>query len=146
MKIYYVGTKPDGETAFSPITGITWMPGDSHDIADEKIAIRMLQHPDVFSKAPPALIEAQAAVNTAPAAGGLSSALNVQVAALTSAPAPVASPAPTPAPAPVSEADNLASLSREELHALAKDRGVVVHHAAGAEKVRAALIEAQAKP
>ena len=53
MKIYYVGTKPDGETAFSPITGITWMPGDSHDIADEKIAIRMLQHPDVFSKAPP---------------------------------------------------------------------------------------------
>jgi hypothetical protein len=34
---------------------------------------------------------------------------------------------------------DLDSMSREALHALAKERGVKVHHMAGAEKVRAAL-------
>ena len=35
--------------------------------------------------------------------------------------------------------DGLDALDKEQLHALAKDRGVKVHHLAGAEKVRAAL-------
>lgn len=39
--------------------------------------------------------------------------------------------------------DELASLDVEALHALAKARGVEVHHRAGADKVRAALREAQ---
>lgn len=39
--------------------------------------------------------------------------------------------------------DSLDSLTVEELHALAKERGVEVHHRAGAEKVKAALREAQ---
>lgn len=39
--------------------------------------------------------------------------------------------------------DYLDGLTVEELHALAKDRGVEVHHRAGADKVRAALREAQ---
>lgn len=43
----------------------------------------------------------------------------------------------------VKVADNLDGLTVEELHALAKERGVEVHHRAGAEKVRAALREAQ---
>lgn len=38
--------------------------------------------------------------------------------------------------------DGLDDLAVEELHALAKERGVKVHHKAGAEKVRAALREA----
>lgn len=38
--------------------------------------------------------------------------------------------------------DGLDALSREELHALAKERGVKVHHAAGAAKVIEALREA----
>jgi hypothetical protein len=37
------------------------------------------------------------------------------------------------------EDKGLDDMSREELHALAKQRGVKVHHMAGAEKVRAAL-------
>lgn len=40
-------------------------------------------------------------------------------------------------------ADPLDSMGPEELHALAKERGVEVHHRAGADKVRAALREAQ---
>lgn len=45
----------------------------------------------------------------------------------------------------VSEAsvgDDLEGMDKEQLHALAKERGVKVHHMAGAEKVRAALREA----
>ena len=36
-------------------------------------------------------------------------------------------------------ADEFAGLTKEELHALAKERGVEVHHAAGAAKVAEAL-------
>ena len=43
--------------------------------------------------------------------------------------------------ASVPVAENLDALSAEELHALAKARGVTVHHRAGADKVRAALRE-----
>lgn len=35
------------------------------------------------------------------------------------------------------------SMDKDQLHALAKSRGVKVHHMAGAEKVRAALREAK---
>lgn len=35
--------------------------------------------------------------------------------------------------------DGLDNLDAEALHALAKERGVIVHHRAGADKVRAAL-------
>jgi len=35
--------------------------------------------------------------------------------------------------------DGLDDLDRAQLHALAKERGVAVHHMAGADKVRAAL-------
>ena len=42
----------------------------------------------------------------------------------------------------VEASDGLDGLGKAELHALAKERGVQVHHAAGADKVRAALREA----
>lgn len=38
--------------------------------------------------------------------------------------------------------DGLEGMDKEQLHALAKERGVKVHHMAGAEKVRVALREA----
>lgn len=48
-QIKYVGVKPDGETAFGSLTGgIVWLPGSSHEIADD-VADKMLQHPDVFA-------------------------------------------------------------------------------------------------
>jgi len=39
--------------------------------------------------------------------------------------------------------DGLDALDKDQLHALAKERGVKVHHMAGADRVRAALREAQ---
>lgn len=58
-----------------------------------------------------------------------------------------AAPAPVPhavAVAPVaSPGADLDAMDAPALHALAKERGVKVHHASGAEKVRAALREAE---
>lgn len=45
-------------------------------------------------------------------------------------------------PAPAYTDDGLDALDAEQLHALAKERGVSVHHRAGADKVRAAIREA----
>jgi hypothetical protein len=41
------------------------------------------------------------------------------------------------------EGDGLDAMDREQLHALAKERGVKVHHMAGAEKLRTALRDAE---
>lgn len=68
--IRYVGTKTEGETAFSPATGITWYPGSEHPIPSS-IALRMLQHPDVFQdvdnpkKTPQALAAEEATAKAA---------------------------------------------------------------------------------
>lgn len=43
----------------------------------------------------------------------------------------------------ITATDSLDGLTVDELHALAKERGVEVHHRAGAEKVKTALREAQ---
>ena len=43
---------------------------------------------------------------------------------------------------PAADDDGLDGLDREQLHELAKERGVKVHHMAGVEKVRLALREA----
>jgi len=45
-------------------------------------------------------------------------------------------------PAAEPKDDGLEALDKEQLHAIAKERGVKVHHMAGADKVRAALREA----
>lgn len=54
-----------------------------------------------------------------------------------------AAPAQVAAPVEQSPADELQSMDRAALHALAKERGVKVHHAAGADKVREALRAAE---
>lgn len=70
MKIKYVGLKEDGETAFSAITGITWFPGSSEDVPNP-IAVKMLQHPDVFARDE----ETVGTGTTAPASLSLSAAI-----------------------------------------------------------------------
>ena len=45
-------------------------------------------------------------------------------------------------PASLRAPDGLGALDKEALHALAKERGIKVHHAAGADKVRQALRDA----
>lgn len=72
-------------------------------------------------------------------------------AVMTAAHTPVAAPGevteqahpydPVPAPAPASV--DLDALEKDELHALAKRLNVAVHHASGADKVRAAIRESQ---
>lgn len=52
-------------------------------------------------------------------------------------------PAPSAVTAQADDSgDGLEALDKDQLHALAKERGVKVHHMAGADKVRTALREA----
>lgn len=131
MKIKYVGLKTDGETAFARDAGITaWLPGDSIEISDPRVAQRMLQHPDVFAVDDGRAVKAPAksvAASTPPV----------------SEPVLVTNAAMSLAPGAKVEAINLKDLDKAALHALAKERGVKVHHAAGAETVRTALEAAQ---
>lgn len=46
-------------------------------------------------------------------------------------------------PTPQLADDGLEAMDKDQLHALAKERGVKVHHMAGADKVRAALRDTQ---
>lgn len=58
------------------------------------------------------------------------------------APEPVEAPAVVTVQTDVVVDEGIDELDKEQLHALAKERGVKVHHMAGADKVRAALREA----
>lgn len=122
MKLNYVGQKTDGETAFSEKTGITWMPGDSFEVSDAHAAL-MLNHPDVFALA-------DAEVETA---AGLADATPA---------APVAADAGTDtqwATAPDGTHLLLSDMTKEQLHACAKQYGIEVHPKCGAAKVIEAL-------
>ncbi len=149
-KIKYVGLKHDGETAFGRETGITWFQGDSHEVPDS-VAKRMLNHPDVFAvdsgavKAEPAPAPAPAPVTLQPVIQlqaqepVTETKVGTEAANFTLAPgAEVAS-----SNEQVAQVVDLALLDKEALHALAKERGIKVHHNAGADTVRKALAEAQ---
>ncbi len=112
MKLKYVGLKPDGETAFHDKTGVVWFPGSCHEVKDE-IATTMLRHPDVF-------------------------ALDV-VAVKQEDPVEEKAPSITLSDGTVKELDGL---DKDQLHDLAKELGVTVHHASGAQKVIEALVAA----
>lgn len=158
MKIKYVGVKEDGETAFSRETGITWFPGTCEDVT-VAMAAKMLRHPDVFAEdvaevtapaaplAPIAPITLQpldkatqpldkATVSTIDAAAIAGAAISQ---AITLAPGAVIDNTPTATALP-----DLDTLTREELHALAKTRGIKVHHSSGAAAVKAAILAADA--
>lgn len=134
MKIRYVGAKDDGEAAFERETGIVWFKGDEHDIADNKLAQRMLAHPDVFE-----------AVET------------VSVGLVSAAPAGDQKPEQTGATGdgdqqpqgteglPPFTAEDLVELDDAQLKALAAARGLDVDGRKKGDKLRAALLEAQAK-
>lgn len=126
MKIKYVGLKPDGETAFSSETGITWFQGDSFDVND-KHGQKMLKHPDVFAidestSEPVPETQPVAKLSLAPGA-------KVEL----DAPASITTGGVT---------HDLNVLDLDALHSLAKQLNVSVHHKAGAEKVKTALLAA----
>lgn len=125
LKIKYVGLKTAGEQAFMEQTGLTWMPGYSHDVSVDHAAL-MLKHPDVF------------ALGDVPQSLGLGDAK----------PAAVLTPAMIEASTFVIEKPEvpLEAMTREALHALAKARGVKVHHTSGAAKVIEALQAAPPVP
>lgn len=161
-KMKYVGAKQDGETALARLTGVQrWMPGDVHDITNPAAVAKMLNHPDVFARA-----DAVSTAKAAPAPAAPSAP--APVAPSTPAPAPVDPAALTLAPggsvtaapvAPAPSADTkpegtavikvgdgwkvLDAMEAPDLHALAKELGVQVHHAAGAKKVITALVDSQ---
>lgn len=128
MKIKYVGAKLDGEDAFKDRTGITWMPGSSHEIADAQLAQRMLQHPDVFA------VDAQVAQAPAPGPSPAPSPLQVAAQApaaaaddsSTSAPAPAPAATMTLAPGATVAADPLTGMDDAQVRAFAKDNGLKI--------------------
>lgn len=115
MKLKYVGLK-ERETAFQSETGVEWWPGIEHDIKDEALCARMLKHPDVFAVAD----ETEPDSDTNPDTEQ-TKALFMQTAA---------------------GVLDLSKLTRDELHALAKESNITVHHKAKAETVAAKLAEA----
>lgn len=134
MKLTYVGTKPNGSTAFKAQTGITWFPGDEHDIKDD-VAAKMLKHPDVFQ-----LAEAFPAAKpvSAPTEPVIDTGLALVAGAKVEAPVQ---------PLHVMHfsdgtAKMLDGLDKKTLHALAKEHAVTVHPNAGPATVAAKLAEA----
>lgn len=134
-KIRYVGLKQE-ETAFKDVTGITWVP-DAVESVDLKHVAAMLRHPDVFALAEESI-------------GGLADAKPAPSAPVTLTPAamqlsdkdaPIVQSNLSPSDvAALANSVALDTLTREELHALAKARGVKVHHSSGAAAVTAALL------
>ena len=136
MKIKYVGKK-DVETAFSAESGITWTPGAEHDIANVALCKRMLNHPDVFE-----IVEGvqKPAATSTEGAQGLSDVVSKPE-------APAADTKPTEGAAKLlmqtaAGALDLSLLSKDDLHALAKEQGLSIHPNAKAETVAAKLAEA----
>lgn len=113
MKLKYVGLKTDGESAFSPETGITWMPGDSREVRDV-VAQRMLNHPDVFA------VDEADDVPTAPTQSAEQNKIQL----------------------PDGEVRSLDGLNDDALREFAKTHGVAVHHKAKGQKLVDALMSA----
>ena len=134
MKIKYVGVKEDGETAFSRDTGITWFPGTCEDVP-AAMAAKMLRHPDVFAED-----VAEVVVPAAPAASITLQPLDKTTGDLQ----PTLAPGSVVGEGAAAVQPDLDTLSREELHALAKARGIKVHHSSGAAAVKAAILAANA--
>ena len=124
MRFKYIGLKVDGERAFKETTGIEWMPGSEHDVADQKVAEEMLKHPTIWEPVQVALGSAK----SAPAAP---------------------TPAPATTPATVGAVDPLAGMDDKAVKAFAKSTGLVIPGINAQkgdklrEKVRAALVAAK---
>ncbi len=133
MKLTYVGTKSHGSTAFKAQTGITWFPGDSHDIKDD-VAAKMLKHPDVFQLAETFPAAKPATESTAPAID--TTGLTLAAGGTVGAPAPVLAMYLADGVTPVWE-----GMDKKAIHALAKKHDVTVHPNAGVATVAAKLAE-----
>jgi hypothetical protein len=151
MKIKYVGVKQDGETAFSHLSGIElWLPGDSFEVKDS-VAIRMLQHPDVFavddSETQPVANAAAPQAVKAPAKSSepvlKPEGSAIDPASLSLAPgAVVENPIPLSITLPDGTVKVLDGLDKAALYELTKELGVKIHPASGPAKLIAALQEA----
>lgn len=124
--VEYVGLK-DREEDHLYGTGLVWI--GKGDVQEVPVAnwSRMRKHVDVWRL-----------VNLAPAESPLK---GLASAAAPASPAPAATVAQTDAtPTPAAPgSDALESKTKEELHAIAKERGVIVHPNAGPSKVIEAL-------
>lgn len=145
MKLRYIGPKADGERAFKDVTGIEWMPGAEHEVADP-VGAEMLRHPTSWER-----IDNGPAVAPAPKPyprmglieeSEVDDEMDRQERAARAAKAAAAAPA---AGAQVPVVDQLDAMSDEAVRAYAKDQGLKINGIAltkGANlraKVRAAL-------
>ncbi|MFZ2306838.1 MAG: hypothetical protein WAW73_17465 [Rhodoferax sp.] len=128
MKLKYVGLKVNGSTAFKAQTGITWLPGDCHEVKDD-IAAKMLKHPDVFALDAGGTAALKAAEAPAIDTSGITLAPGGKVETTQSTSIKLKDGAVVV----------LDGMEKAELHALAKTHGVKIHHQAGAAKVIEAL-------
>lgn len=49
--IKYIGSKEQGHTTFTKLTGIVWFPGDEDEVKEEHAKV-LLRHPDAFELVP----------------------------------------------------------------------------------------------
>lgn len=113
-QVTYIGLKPNGTDYMAKDAGIIrWMPGKSHAVTNDKLLQRIAQHPDMF------------AVSESKAESG-----------------PALAQAVRQDEPPISGADPLDSMTDAQVHALAKERGIAVHHNTKGEKLRAKVREA----
>jgi hypothetical protein len=50
MNIVYIGSKPNKADNVAK-TGLVWNPGEVHEVADEKMAAKLLEHPTIWADA-----------------------------------------------------------------------------------------------
>jgi hypothetical protein len=50
MKIVYIGSKPNKADNVAK-TGLVWTPGEVQEVADEKMAAKLLEHPTIWADA-----------------------------------------------------------------------------------------------
>lgn len=157
-KIKYIGLKEAGETAFAELTGIArWFPGDVHDLPEAQ-AGQLLEHRMMWERTDKGVSLAAAAPKApakAIAAGTVDDqdvddeATKAEQARKTAATGTGTTETDTkPEGTAVIKVGEgwkvLDAMEAPDLHALAKELGVKVHHAAGAAKVIDALVASQA--
>ena len=116
MRIEYVGIKPSRADTVAG-TGLVWTPGQVHEVGDAK-AKRLLAHPDIWREVRPVAVSDNyepGVSGVAVYADGAMEAENVSI------------------------PPNIDTMNDGQLRALAKARGIKVHHKHSAETIRSLL-------
>lgn len=109
--IKYIGSKEQGHTTFTKLTGIVWFPGETNEVKEEHAKV-LLRHPDAFELVP----EKKTASTNKPESAGAAATLTpgVQVGEATAtAPAKPARKAAAKKNAPAKRAPRKAAKTKD---------------------------------